>query len=249
MSFYSSISLLYDEIFPFSPAQFDFVLRHLQDPAEADVLEIGCASGSLIIELAQVCRFAAGIDIDDQMTAAAQKKQLSKGCKALILSADMRNIATCFSADSFDLILSFGNTLVHLSSPDEMLKVLISAASLLRDGGRLLLQTINYDRILDDGIRSLPTIENERIRFERNYALIGGIGRDTVKVEFTARLTDKAEQKTGVQQVTLYPLRKDELRDLLVEAGFSRLHWYGGFDMSPSVRNSIPLIAAAEKVC
>ncbi len=248
MSFYSSISQRYDEIFPFSPAQHAFVLHHLRNPVEADVLEIGCGTGSLIIELAQVCRSAAGIDIDAQMAAAAQTKQLRRDRKAHILAADMRTISACFPAASFDLILSFGNTLVHLSSPAEMLKVLVSAAGLLRDGGCLLLQIINYDRILDNGIRSLPTIENERIRFERNYSLIGGSGGDTGRIEFTARLTDKTEKKTGVQQVMLYPLRKAELESLLVEAGFSRLRWYGGFDMAPPARDSIPRIVAAEKM-
>ncbi|MCF7945576.1 MAG: class I SAM-dependent methyltransferase, partial [Spirochaetia bacterium] len=73
-SFYTSISRFYDHIFPFSPQQQRFIMKHIQNPETASLLEIGCGTGSLSLELSRRCRFCEGIDLDDTMIRIAQQK-------------------------------------------------------------------------------------------------------------------------------------------------------------------------------
>lgn len=300
-SFYTSISRFYDHIFPFSPQQQRFIMKHIQNPKTASLLEIGCGTGSLSLELSRRCRFCEGIDLDDTMIRIAQQKlessrtrqevseteaseknngaeaeiprrtepshsaPLSPSQSASLSSAesaslsyvnsdsarphaefrvlDMMDIASAYKAESFTVIFSFGNTLVHLASLQEMLSVLQSAHRLISSGGRLLLQIINYDRIIDQNIRSLPLIDNSSITFQRRYTY----SPESHRILFSTALTDKKRQQTSVQELSLYPLRKQELQNLLQSAGFTDLHWYGGFDFSPLLASSIPLIVSAEK--
>ncbi|MCF7940615.1 MAG: class I SAM-dependent methyltransferase [Spirochaetia bacterium] len=241
MGFYEAIAHRYDLIFPFSQAQKDFVLNSLNDPAAAALLEIGCATGSLTLGLAESCQQVTGIDIDAQMIVRARKKAALRGSTAEILRLDMLEIAHRFSAGSFDAVCSFGNTIVHLESTRQMLELLGAVRTVLRDHAPLHLQLINYDRVLDEQVTSLPTIERDMIRFERQYRYL----EHEHRIEFSTILSDSETGSSSSQKVLLYPLRKQELERLLREAGFSDLSWYGGFDGSEALPTSIPLIVTA----
>ncbi len=51
--FYSSISKYYAEIFPFQMVQLQFVKSRAGEPAGKQLLDIGCATGELAIQLAK----------------------------------------------------------------------------------------------------------------------------------------------------------------------------------------------------
>ncbi len=241
MDFYQSIAYRYDSIFPFSPAQKAFVLAGLEDPASSAVLEIGCATGSLTLELAEDCGAVTGIDIDESMIALAREKAAGRGSTARILPLDMLKVAEVFPPDSLDSVCCFGNTMVHLPGTEQMLTVLRSVRSLLREGAPLHIQVINYDRVLDRAVTSLPTIKRDGISFERHYRYLEG----THQIEFSTILTELESRRASTQQVELYPLRRAELEDLLSESGFSACTWFGGFDRSPLTEDSIPMIVTA----
>lgn len=238
MRFYESISHLYDLIFPYSPAQKDLVVTSLEDPEAASILEIGCATGSLTLELARTCSEVTGIDIDASMIARAQEKAGMIGSGSRILQMDMLTIEDKFSPGSFDAVCCFGNTLVHLGERAQMLQLFRSVRTLLKEGAPFHLQIINYDRILDEGITYLPEIENESIWFKRDYQYLEAEHR----IEFSTTLTEKASGASSSQKLLLYPLRRAELQEMLDQAGFTEYSWYGGFDGSPLGEHSVPLV-------
>ena len=53
----------------------------------------------------------------------------------------------------FDLIFCIGNSMVHLNDNEEILRFLRNCKKSLKVGGYLLLQIVNYDRILVKNIR------------------------------------------------------------------------------------------------
>jgi len=254
--FYTGVSDMYDEIFPFSQDQLEFVLEHMQHPESARILEVGCGTGSLTSALTASCGTVAGVDLNEAMIRKAQEKQRGNGRKADYRKLDMRELSRNFPHRYFDAVVSFGNTLVHLSDQDEILNVLKEMKLLLKPAGALMLQIINYDRILDQGISELPTIENENIRFERRYVFLDADDREIEplvsrspdevnRIRFRSRLTVKASGFTSDQEVRLYPLRKRDFAEMLLSAGFADLKWYGGFNCSPLHDESLPLIVSA----
>ena len=120
----------------------------------------------------------------------------------------MLHINRAFPDNYFDTVICFGNTLVHLDSNTEIRTFLNHTARLLKPGGKLLLQILNYDYILDKKISELPLIETSRLHFTRHYILPNG-GQQ--KIEFKTILTDKFSSEIVENNVPLLPIRKKEL--------------------------------------
>ena len=242
MDFYESIADYYDLIFPFQPVQADFVRRRMAEVPESGkrkrILDIGCGTGALAAELGREGFLVTGIDYDDEMIARAGKRE-----GADFRALDMRRVDTEFEGEVFHGIFCFGNTLVHLTDPADIADFLRKTASLLVSGGRSGIQIINYDRILDRGIRGLPTIETDRIRFQRDYYLDG----ETGLIDFRTVLTVKSSGLTLENSVSLYPLRRRELFEYMTEAGFREIQEFGGFDEKPFSPESIPYIVTGAR--
>ena len=255
MEFYSSIAELYDYIFPLNQDQLDFTERELRSRDSASgvaaprVLDLGCGTGNLSIALAGRAYRVTGIDFDGGMISRAAEKaggeekerEVLPGVSVNFMQMDMLKIDKKFSPGSFDAVLCFGNTLVHLTEPDKIAGFLKAVSRVLVPGGVFLLQIINYDRILDQSVAKLSTIENEHIRFERNYGLEPESGLILFHTQLTAKKTGEVIDNT----ILLYPLRAGRLREFLEEAGFAGIKLYGDFSGAPLTAESVPLIASA----
>ena len=93
----------------------------------------------------------------------------------------------------------------------------------MEDGGRLVIQIINYDRILNDDINFLPTIKNEDTEFIRNYHRYG----NSRIIDFHTIL--KTADKEIESHQELYSLTKDELVFLAEKEGFALENVYSSF--------------------
>lgn len=250
MEFYSSIAELYDYIFPLNQDQVDFTERELRSwdspsgaagPCSPDtprILDTGCGTGNLSIALASRGHAVIGIDVDAEMIGRAKEKA---GADARFLRMDMTKIGDEFGPKAFDAVLCFGNTLVHLTDPVAIRGFLEAASRVLVPGGLLLLQIINYDRILGRNIEGLSTIENEHVRFERNYS----VDPDTGLVLFHTILTGKKSGWVFENTIPLYPLRERQLCSFIEDAGFTDIKLFGSFSRAPFSHETVPLIVSA----
>ena len=240
MEFYSSISAYYDEIFPLKIRQLEFVLSSIENVESNILLDIGCGTGSLSIELAKSLGQVTGIDLDEAMLEIARSKTKEP---VSFQTMDMLSIENEFGSSAFDTVLCFGNTLVHLPGSEAIQGSIHQAHQVLKPSGKLMLQIINYDRILDQNIKGLPTIENEKVRFNRNY----NYDADASKIDFETILFDKVRNRRLVNHVDLYPIRKKELTAMLEDVGFTNLNFFGSFKKSDPTLNDQPLIISCRK--
>jgi len=157
------------------------------------------------------------------------------------IQMDMKRIGAFFKVHSFNLILCFGNTLVHLTDFSEIESFCREARRLLKEGGKFLLQILNYDHILDHNVKRLPLIENNHITFERYYEY------DNIKnlIRFRTILTVKERDRRMENEILLYPVRKHELDEALRNSGFTDISFYGDFDKSELKTYSLPLVVTA----
>lgn len=239
MTFYKEIALAYDYIFPLNALQITFIEKAFPGNARLDLLDVGCATGNLSLALAQNNHKVTGIDLDETMIKLAQQKDTNNSVKFLV--QNMVTIDKVFNPQSYDGIICFGNTLVHLPDLETMAVFLKAARFLLKPGGKLLLQLINYNRILDQSLDSLPTINNATIQFIRNYRLLP----DKNRIAFETRLTVKENQQQFENTQLLYPLRKEELIELLNDSGFSECQFFGGFGHESWQIDAIPCVVQA----
>jgi len=220
--FYSEIAKYYDDIFPIGSKQLRLISESAGLPPK-DILDVACGSGGYSIGLSDMGYTITAIDLDENMIRNLNNK--NKNINAQVLN--MLNIHEL--SGTFYLIFCIGNSLVHLEHLQEIGQFLTSSKKKLRIGGKLILQLINFERILEKEIKSLPTITNEEkhLRFERFYNYLP----HHHKVDFMTVLTLDGEVYEN--HVPLFPIISAELIALLSSSGFTTVELYGSFNKDP----------------
>jgi hypothetical protein len=95
----------------------------------------------------------------------------------------------------------------------------------LANDGILILQILNFDRILDRQIDALPLIERAGVRFERRYAPDGD------HLLFQTVLT--VAQQRVENEVRLFPIRSLQLKTALADVGFEAIEFHDDFTARP----------------
>lgn len=239
MEFYTSIAAYYDFIFPLNRQQLSLVIKETEGKSR-HILDTGCATGSLAIELAKTGFKVDAFDLDAQMIELARQKDVDN--LVAFTSGNMLKMEESYAANTFDGLLCFGNTLVHLNDENEIAKFLNAAYVLLKQGGKLMIQVLHYENILRKKLEQLPLIDNEVLRFERSYRY-----PENNSILFDTRLTIKANGKTLDNSVKLYPVTHAQLRRLITDAGFTTVNSYGDFAENELTEQSIPLVITAVK--
>lgn len=240
--FYSSIANFYQHIFPFNPAQIEF-LRHVLPYNGAKVLDVGCAIGDLSFALTHFGFPTWGFDFDAQMIEIAKNANQEDSMFPVFEQLDMRLTGDRYPESYFNTVICFGNTLVHLLSDDDIMQFTQAAYKVLAPEGKLTIQILNYQYILDQQIKTLPLIDNEHLRFERNYEFAGNSGL----IDFKTRLTIKSTGQEIENSVKLYAIGRAKLQELLERSGFGAFEFFGNFNRDQLTENSLPLIVTCRK--
>lgn len=244
--FYSSISKYYAEIFPFQPVQLQFVKSRVGELAGKQLLDIGCATGELAIQLAQNGTFVTGIDLNEDLLSQAQAKigfEDFQTANPKFQKGNMLELKTDFQPGQFDGVLCFGNTLVHLQTPELVQQMLNGVFAVLKPGGHFLLQILNYDYILNEPVSELPVIDTENIRFTRKYRF----PESGSLISFQPELLIKSENKTIKNETPLLALQSRELTELLQNTGFSEIELFSNFKQEPFGGKHLPLVVGCKR--
>ncbi|NKI25254.1 class I SAM-dependent methyltransferase [Arenibacter sp. 6A1] len=240
MSFYQKIAPYYHHIFKINVKQVDFINLKIPE-SDCTILDIGCGIGTLSFTLSKYYKNVLGIDMDAEMIRAASKKLENQSKSIQFQQLSMLQLDAHIDKNSVDGIICFGNTLVHLNSLDDILDFLRQSKAVLKSNGKLLLQIVNYDKIIEKNIQQLPLIENDEITFERNYDYC----ESENKIDFNTLLSVKSTQEIIENSIELLPLLQKELALLLNKAGFDNCNYYGNFNQEPYAVDSPALIVEA----
>ena len=238
MNFYQQLSEYYDEIFAVQPGELRFLAA--QFLGKKRLLDMGCGTGNKTVHFSSPTNSIVAVDLDAGMIAKARKTHARDTIRYDVM--DMLAVDEHFAPLSFDGVLCLGNTLVHLDSPAAIGALLGKTHTLLAPQGRLVVQILNYDRIIARNVENLPEITTEHTVFKRRYTWKNGALR------FITTIVVKKNGETLTSDIPLYPLRKGELTELLEGAGYAGLTYYGGFQGEPHNEDSFVTIAVCGKV-
>lgn len=241
MKFYSSIAPFYEAIFPLSMAQSNFVNRLFKQKYNAHLLDVGCGVGTLIQELDKDFENIYGFDIDAEMVAMAQSRKFIHDPKIVV--ANMLDISRIYTHEMLDGVICFGNTLVHLNNFDQVNVFIKGAFEVLNKGGKFVLQIINYDRIIKNMVTNLPTIDNRKINFIRDYEYLPNQNR----IKFKTKLLIKENAQLIENEQLLIPIQSQEIIASMAKSGISTIETYGSFNFDRFTDDSYPLIIVATK--
>ncbi|NLD49381.1 MAG: class I SAM-dependent methyltransferase [Clostridiaceae bacterium] len=245
MGFYEEIGRYYDYIFPVGESQLSFIEDSLKGRG-ISVLDVACGSGGYSVELAKMGYSVTAVDMEIEMINKLLEKAQKEKLDIKAYQADMRRLALVVDK-KFDVLFCIGNSIVHLNNMDEISDVLKQMHGLLEQNGALVLQIINYDRIIESGISELPPIINEEegLEFVRKYKYL----KEDNIIDFNTSLILKNGDSTAVynNSIKLFPILKEEFETALRKAGFDTLYTYGDFKHSPYTKDSYMLVIKAIK--
>lgn len=226
-SLYSLLAEHYDELFPLDPAHLTFSTGLFGNREDLHLLDVGCATGEFAAVISRDHRVV-GIDDSKDMICIAKKR---RGETAAFQLLDMLRIGDVFSAESFDGVFCWGNTLVHLQGKEAIGRFFNSTRKVLKSQGFLAGQILNYDRILAKNAFELPLLGNDSLSFSRFYTVSE---QQNEYLDFNAKLTLRSNgREEFFETITrLFPLLKDDLLLLLEGAGFSNIVFYGDYNGS-----------------
>ncbi len=239
--FYTSISDYYADIFPYQPVQLQFVKKELGSMLDKNILDIGCATGELAVNMAFEGARVTGIDLNSDLINKAKSEKHHPNLR--FQTGNMLELENNFLPAEFDAVLCFGNTLVHLQSLDLMLQMMKGVYSVLKPGGQFLLQILNYDYIINQQIFELPLIETDRIRFKRSYKRQEG----SQQIRFITQLEIKRENRNVSNETILFSLSSMQLVKLLETSGFKEIELFSNFKRESFGGAHLPLVLRCNK--
>ncbi|MCT8139356.1 class I SAM-dependent methyltransferase [Anaerobacillus sp. CMMVII] len=237
MDFYQQLSKYYDLIFPLNSQSIAFIRERI---GEGAVLDIAAGTGNHALALANLGLNVTATDLDKNMVAIIEEKALKNQVSLTAVSLAMEQLDQ-LKDKRYSTIIVLGNSLVHLDNMTMLTEVLSNIHNLLTKSGKLLIQIVNYDRILKEGVTELPMItrEKEELTFRRTYKHVDK------KIKFCGQLTIGEEILKN--EVYLLPITSKQLVDVLAQVGFQEINLYGSFKGEPFETHSPALIVEATK--
>jgi SAM-dependent methyltransferase len=219
--------------------EVDFIVKALDLPAGAKVLDLCCGQGRHSLELARRGFQVVGVDLSEALLYAARKRAESEGLSVTFLHCDMREIDF---ADEFDAVINMFTSFGYLESEAEDEKVLGKVAQALKSGGKFLLDVINRDRLVRDfqAREWHAADEGWLVLEERTFDHLSG--RMETRWVCVARDGVRYERLSSVRLYTT-----SELRTMLERAGLKVTNLFGDYDGSPYSWDSQRLIVVSCK--
>jgi glycine/sarcosine N-methyltransferase len=143
--FYDALAPMFDVMTDWESrlaAEGPFLKSVLEDAGARRVLDAACGSGGHALWLARQGYEVAGADVSPVMIALAQEKAAADGVGVPFVVSDLANLQ---ASAVYDAVLCLGNSLPHLLTQDDLVAALRGMAGVLRPGGALVLQNLNYD--------------------------------------------------------------------------------------------------------
>ena len=127
----------------------------------------------------------------------------------------------------FDVVISFDNALAHMMSRDDLLSAALSIRSKVREGGLFMASIRDYDELLKErpGATTPKVIDTPEGR--RVYFQVWDWDEDGRSYVFNLFLVSEEGEgwRTVLYNARYRAVLREELRELLKEAGFSDIGW------------------------
>jgi SAM-dependent methyltransferase len=190
-------------------------------------VDAGAGTGFHSLLLAQLGVKVTAVDISPRMLEALSRHAATMGLPVKTVAADLTDLAA-HVVPPFDAVFTLGNTLAHCLTADARFSVLGGFQNVLRPGGILFAQILNYRKILVSRENILNSKEAGGYRFTRRYDYRETLIRFTITREDLSGRT--APESTSVD---LYPLLETEFDKALRAVGFGDIRMFGSISMDP----------------
>jgi 2-polyprenyl-3-methyl-5-hydroxy-6-metoxy-1,4-benzoquinol methylase len=182
-----------------------------------------------------------GVDASSEMLRLAEENARTQKVAIRTLQTTFDHLSDDVT-ERFEAVVCMGNSLAHLLTQEGLERALHGFASVLRPRGVLILQVLNYARILDKRERILNEKHTGDTTFVRSYEY----GPGEITFNIVTRTERLVASKEEVQTISLRPITSSDLTSALERAGFTNISLFGGISPIPfEPRNSKDLVIVA----
>jgi SAM-dependent methyltransferase len=243
ISDYDSWALVYDIIYGGYKEDIEFYKKEAKK-VDGKVLEVGCGTGRVYLELLKEGIDIYGIDISKRMLEELKRKAKAMSLIPKVRIGDMRNFKF---KEKFSLIIVPFRTFLYNLTTEDQLKTLKNFKRNLKENGKVILNFFypDIERMMSFGKESeelIVTDTGEYVVRERSYFVdeINQIIETSVVVYKQGELYWKGSYRFAL-------IYKREFELLLRLAGFRKWEVYGGFDYKPLTSYKQEMVWIIEK--
>ena len=224
-NFYNSASIFYDKMVDFDSAlqKRKIFLSNFIDDKTKSVADVGCGTGVDSISLAHLGLDVNSFDPSAEMINTAKENSLRSNTKIDFYNYAASAITKTFY-NKFELVVSLGNTLANIPS-GKIEKSVATLFKLLKNDGRVLIQILNYEKILKEKERIVNITKKDDEYFIRFY----DFGTKDLMFNILKFNADQTSRKELIS-TKLYPYTAKDLKKVFKEAGFKKIELFGGLD-------------------
>jgi glycine/sarcosine N-methyltransferase len=248
-SLYSRLANQWNVLFPPDADRVIFLTGLLDEmTSAARIIEVGCGTGATALSLATLGFSVAASDLDPDMIAIANETDMEAAASddvgyyppsghVRFFVDDMIGGLENAPADSTQAVLCLGNTLPHLTQPGELDRFFQAAGKTLVADGVLVIQILNYPRIVGKGGLTLPELKGDGLLFRRSQIY----NKDTGLISFHTEVESSTE--TEARTHNLIPVDKELLSKHADASELSESGVYCDWDYTP-IEGDSPWMAA-----
>jgi SAM-dependent methyltransferase len=246
--FYDQIADLYDVMIDWErrlEREGPFFQKIFAKLGVRKILDSAAAGGRHVRYFKELGYIAHGADFSLEMI--AQCRRADPNHEADYFQSDFRELARKASLP-YDAVLCLGCSLPHLQTDADFSDALTNFAAVLKPGGILITQFVNFDKVRKNNERIRPL--NHCIRPEGEYFFLRVydlISEDRMDIHLNVLIKRGADWDWKVASTSLFPIPADSYLKLLRKTGFGKIELYGDFAFSPFDKESSgDLIVVAE---
>ncbi len=215
-------------------------------PGEGGLLDAGCGTGRHARALARRGYAVTGADVSEEMLAVARRLEADDPAGVRFVCASFDQLADV-AGRGFDGVYCIGNALAASGTREHARRAIERFAEVLRPGGRLFLQVLNFPLLR----RRDPCVLGPRVAVvdDREYVSVRHFRFEADAARITnVTLWNDGAWRQRAHTGTLYPVTVEELRAWCRPTGLWIDTLWGGYDGRPfDPDGSTDLIALAVK--
>lgn len=225
-----------------STQTIQFLIKQLALQPQNQILDLCCGKGSIAIPLAKLGYSVTALDFSKTALKLAKQIQKRTQCSVEWVQDDAR---TTKLNKTFDAVINWQTSFGYIKDDEENLKILKTAYNHLKTDGRFALDFMNADRLkknYESKIYFKKEIKNQKYKVQRNCTI------DFSSNLFLQNWIFSTEGKKEISRETSIKLySSEELKNLFLQAGFSKIVFFGDDNESPYSSTSERCIAIAQK--
>ena len=208
----------------------------------SDILDLCCGEGRHAVEFALKGHHVTGLDITASYLEQGRKNAKAAGVDVHFIEQDVRNFR---EPESYDFALNFFTSFGYFDDPDDDLLFCRNACESLKPGGKFMIDTLGKETLALN-FRESEWFQRDGYLIMLEYKILDGWTH--VENRWLFLRDDHAERTVLYEAVFKHRLYSAvEMAQLLSEAGFSEVRFFGSLDGIPYDHKAERMIVLAVK--